>query len=120
MSVVSAIVYAVAIMGEFQGLLLPALVSVIFFFFFYVLDSLICWRVRYEAPEELSTFYTAVSGFRMLLALGLLFVYYITLSDKFGMKNFVVVFLAYYFVMLGMHSIFFSYVSNGGDKLNKL
>ena len=120
MSVVSAIVYAVAIMGEFQGLLLPALVSVIFLLVFNVLEIFIWRKVAYKAPEQLTTFYTAVSGFRMLLALGLLFVYYITLSDKFGMKNFVVVFLAYYFVMLGMHSIFFSYVSNGGDKLNKL
>ena len=120
MSVVSAIVYAVAIMGEFQGLLLPALVSVIFLLVFNVLEILIWRKVAYKASEQLTTFYTAVSGFRMLLALGLLFVYYITLSDKFGMKNFVVVFLAYYFVMLGMHSIFFSYVSNGGDKLNKL
>lgn len=120
MSVVSAIVYAVAIMGEFQGLLLPALVSVIFLLVFNVLEILIWRKVAYKVPEQLTTFYTAVSGFRMLLALGLLFVYYITLSDKFGMKNFVVVFLAYYFVMLGMHSIFFSYVSNGGDKLNKL
>ena len=119
-SLVSVVIYAVAILGDFQGLRMPATVSVVFSLVVNVADILVWRKIACKAPEHLTTFYTAVSGFRMLLALALLLVSYLTMSDKSGMVAFVTVFLAYYFVMLGLHSIFFSLVSNNSDKLNKL
>ena len=118
-AVVSAVVYAVSTLGGYQGLLIPAVVSVVFSLVVNVSDILVWRRLAGKAPDYLTTFYTAVSGFRMLLALALMFVYYITVSDKSGMVAFVTVFLAYYFVMLGVLAIFFSFVSNNSDKLNK-
>ncbi|MGN0221298.1 MAG: hypothetical protein ACI4BA_04150 [Prevotella sp.] len=119
LSAVSVAVYAVGVLGAFQGLMLPAVVSVTFSLVVNVSDILIWRRVASKTPDNLTTFYSAVSGFRMLLALAVMVVCYITLFDESGMMAFVIVFLAYYFVMLGLHSIFFSIVSNNSDKLNK-
>lgn len=118
-SAVSVAVYAAAVLGAFQGLLLPAVVSVAFSLVVNVSDILIWRRVASKAPDHLTTFYSAVSGFRMLLALAVMFICYVTLFDESGMMAFVIVFLVYYFVMLGLHSIFFSIVSNNSDKFNK-
>lgn len=70
------------------------------------------WRwVATSHKESLPTFFTAVSGFRLLLALGVMFVWY--LADKNDtMLQFFMVFMAYYVVSLVHHSFFFARVSN--------
>ena len=70
------------------------------------------WRwVATSHKESLPTFFTAVSGFRLLLALGVMFVWY--LADKNDtMLQFFIVFMAYYVVSLVHHSFFFARVSN--------
>ena len=70
------------------------------------------WRwVASSHKESLPTFFTAVSGFRLLLALGVMFVWY--LADKNDtMLQFFLVFMAYYVVSLVHHSFFFARVSN--------
>ena len=61
--------------------------------------------------ESLPTFFTAVSGFRLLLALGVMFGWY--LADKNDtMLQFFMVFMAYYVVSLVHHSFFFARLSN--------
>ena len=70
------------------------------------------WRwVASNHKESLPTFFTAVSGFRLLLALGVMFGWY--LADKNDtMLQFFMVFMAYYVVSLVHHSFFFSRLSN--------
>ena len=69
------------------------------------------WRyVAKHSPDSLPTFFTAVSGFRLLLALAVMFVYYAI--DKDSMLRFFLVFMAFYVVALAHHSIFFARVSN--------
>lgn len=81
-----------------------------------VADAKVWQRVTKKSPEGLTTFYTAVSGFRMLLALATMFVCYIIVGRD-AVAPYIVVMLVYYFVLLAHHSIFFSRLSNGG-KLN--
>ena len=70
------------------------------------------WRwVVSSHKESLPTFFTAVSGFRLLLALGVMFGWY--LADKNDtMLQFFMVFMAYYVVSLVHHSFFFARLSN--------
>jgi hypothetical protein len=70
------------------------------------------WRwVVSSHKESLPTFFTAVSGFRLLLALGVMFAWY--LADKNDtMLQFFMVFMAYYVVSLVHHSFFFARLSN--------
>jgi uncharacterized membrane protein len=70
------------------------------------------WRwVASSHKESLPTFFTAVSGFRLLLALGVMFAWY--LADKNDtMLQFFMVFMAYYVVSLVHHSFFFARLSN--------
>ena len=81
-----------------------------------VADALVWRKVAKTSPDSLTTFYTAVSGFRMLLALATMFVCYIIVGRD-AVAPYIVVMLVYYFVLLAHHSIFFSRLSNGG-KLN--
>ena len=91
-------------------LLVEIIVSVVF-------SLVVCWTIglvwRWVAKnhqESLPTFFTAVSGFRLLLALAVMFVYYAI--DKDSMLRFFLVFMAFYVVALAHHSIFFARVSN--------
>lgn len=70
------------------------------------------WRhIAKNSPDNLPTFFTATSGFRMLLALAVMFVYYLVVGRD-AMLTFVLVFMAFYFASLIHHSAFFARVSN--------
>ena len=73
-------------------------------------EAVIWRRVAEKNPEGLTGFYTAVSGFRMLLALGTMLVYYIIMGSE-TMMTFFLVFVAFYFVLLVHHAIYFAKVS---------
>ena len=94
-----------------DGLLIPAIVSVLFTLVVSGIIGLVWRHVAKRSPESLPTFFTAVSGFRMLLALAAMFVYYLA-CGRSAMLFFFVVFMAFYFVSLAHHSIFFARVSN--------
>ena len=94
-----------------DGLLIPAIVSVLFTLVVSGAIGLIWRRVAKRSPESLPTFFTAVSGFRMLLALAAMFVYYLVFGRS-AMLLFFVVFMVFYFVSIIHHSIFFARVSN--------
>ena len=68
-------------------------------------------RVAKKSPENLPTFYTAVSGFRLLMALGVMLVYYL-INGGDTMLVFFLVFMVFYFASLIHHSVFFARVSN--------
>ena len=70
------------------------------------------WRlVATNHPDSLPTFFTAFSGFRMLLALATMFVYYL-IAGREAMLPFFLVFIVFYVPLLIHHSIFFAKVSN--------
>ena len=94
-----------------DGLLIPAIVSVVFMLVVSGVIGLVWRRVAKRSPESLPTFFTAVSGFRLLLALAAMFVYYLVFGRS-AMLLFFVVFMVFYFVSLAHHSIFFARVSN--------
>lgn len=94
-----------------DSIITPAILSVVFTL---VLASVIglVWRcVASRSPESLPTFFMAVSGFRLLLALAVMFVYYLV-AGRSAMQAFFLVFMAFYVVSLTHHSIFFARVSN--------
>ena len=102
--------------GLLSGLMCPVAVSAVFSIVVESADALVWRRVARKSPDSLTTFYTAVSGFRMLLALATMLVCYIIVGRD-GIMPYILVLLVFYFAMLAHHSIFFSRLSNGG-KLN--
>ena len=94
----------------YLDLIIPVLISAVFTLAVYLVIGLVWRQVALSTPENLPTFLTAVSGFRLLLALAVMFVYYAI--DKDSMLRFFLVFMAFYVVALAHHSIFFARVSN--------
>jgi len=95
----------------FLDLLTPIVVGACFTLVVFVTIALVWRRVAKSSPESLPTFYMAVSGFRMLLALAVMFVYYLV-AGRDRMLSFFLVFMVYYLASLAHHSIFFARVSN--------
>ena len=92
------------------GLLLtPVLVSMCFALIVELSDAFIWKRLENKTEENKATFFMAVSGFRFLLSLLVLFVYYF-MSDRSGMIAFILLFAPYYLAVLVHHSIFFSHL----------
>lgn len=92
-------------------LLWPTVISVFFTLVVAGVIGVVWARIAKQSPESLPTFFTAVSGFRLLLALAVMFVYYLV-NGRDSMLSFFLVFMVFYFVSLGHHSIFFAKVSN--------
>lgn len=94
-----------------DSLLWPLVVSAVF----TIVVSSVCgkvWRrIAKQSPDSLPTFYTASSGFRLLLGLAVMFVYYLV-AGRPAMLVFVLVFMAFYIVSLLHHSVFFARVMN--------
>jgi hypothetical protein len=87
---------------------------IVSFMFVLVVDiaSVFIWRwVTLKHSDMLPTFFTALSGARLLLALAVMFVWYLTDAND-SMLHFFLVFMAFYVVSLVHHSIFFARVSN--------
>ena len=95
----------------FLDLLTPAIVSVAFTLVVCGTIGIVWHYVAKNSPDSLPTFFTAVSGFRLLLALAVMFVYYLV-DNQNSMLRFFVVFIAFYFAMLAHHSIFFARINN--------
>ena len=95
----------------FLDLLTPIIVSVAFSLVTCVAIAQIWKRVAQNSPDSLPTFFTAVSGFRLLLALAVMFVYYLV-DNQNSMLRFFMVFIVFYFGMLIHHSIFFARINN--------
>ena len=94
-----------------DDLLTPTIIATVFTLVVSAAIGMIWRRIAKRSPESLPTFFTAVSGFRMLLALAVMFIYYLVFGRS-AMLLFIVVFLVFYFVSLAHHSIFFARVSN--------
>lgn len=113
----SAVVWGVKMIFGLHDIIVPLVVSAAFSLVVECADGLVWRRVAGRFADNLPTFYTAVSGFRMLLALGTMFVYWLVCGAE-NIRTFFFVFAAYYILLLAHHSIFFAGVSNSIDKLN--
>ena len=93
------------------GMTTPVWVSTGFSMFFLITFSLL-WRwVSKEKKESLTTLYSVVSGFRMVLALFTLFICFLVVGRD-AMVPYVLVFMAFYLIMVGFHTIYFSRITN--------
>lgn len=92
-------------------LLVPVIVSAAFTLVVSTALAVIWREVATKSPDSLPTFFTAASAFRMLLALAVMFVYYLV-NGRDAMLVFFLVFMAFYLVSLIHHSVFFARVSN--------
>lgn len=115
----SAAIFAVKHIMALDGVLAPMIVSAAFSLVIEYTDALVWRTVAKRSQESLPTFYTAVSGFRMLLALVTMFVYWL-IEGRETMLVFFLVFAVYYILLLGHHSVFFGGVSNSCDKTNSV
>ena len=101
----------VANVYQTSGIIIPLVVSSLFVLVTEVASAFL-WRwVAVKHSDMLPSFFTGVSGFRFLLALVVMFVWYLA-TNRQAIVTFFVVFLIFYFVSLIHHSIFFSRVSN--------
>lgn len=89
----------------------PLTVSCIFMLTVGSVIAFIWKKVAISSPDSLTTFFTAVSGFRMLLALMTLLGCYIAVGRD-NMDAYVIVFLLFYLASLAHHSIFFARINN--------
>ncbi len=96
---------------RFDVMLTPLIVSAVFSLAVDTADAAVWRRVAERSPESLTTFYTAVSGFRMLLALVTMLVYYLVAGSD-AMLVFFLVFMAFYVMLLIHHTAFFAKVSD--------
>ena len=93
------------------NLMTPIWVSTGFSVVFLVAFAFL-WRwISKSKKESLTTLYSLVSGFRMVLALFTLFVCYLVVGRD-AMVPYVVVFMVFYLIMVGFHTIYFSRITN--------
>ena len=79
---------------------------------FFLITVSLLWRwVSKEKKESLTTLYSVVSGFRMVLALFTLFICFLVVGRD-AMVPYVLVFMAFYLIMVGFHTIYFSRITN--------
>lgn len=106
----NVVVLVVSHLWNFEGVLIPMVVSTLFALVMDVTAALV-WRwVATKHPKMLTSFFTAVSGFRFFIAMILMAVWYF-ISTRQEMMTFIMVFLLFYIASLLHHSIFFSRVS---------
>lgn len=102
---------SVMTLGIVGDITMPLTVSWIFMLTVGFVVSLIWKKVAISSPESLPTFFTAVSGFRMLLALFTLFGCYIAVGrDNIG--EYLIIFMVFYLVSLAHHAMFFARINN--------
>ena len=99
LAVVTLIPILLSLLTNVGDLTAPTIVALVFAAVVETVDALVWGKVRQAGEDGLPTFYTAVSGFRMLLALATLVVCYF-------------VFIGYYFAIMTHHSVFFARISN--------
>lgn len=98
----------------FDDFTIAAMIVCVAFSVFVELAYVMIWvKVRKSAPDMLTSFYTAASGFRMLLALATMGIYYVATDD--GMLTFLIIFAIYYFLMLAHNTFFFARLTNSDN-----
>lgn len=96
---------------DIPGMMAPLIVSAVFMLVVDMADVAVWRLIAKRAPSYLPTFYTSVSAFRMLLALAVMFVYYL-IAGRGAMLIFFLTFMVFYLASLIHHAVFFAKVSN--------
>ena len=92
-------------------LMSPIWVSTVFSLIF-LLGFAVLWRwVVRKHKDSVTTLYSVVSGFRMLMALFTLFIVFLVVG-RAAMLPYVLIFMIFYLVMVAYHSIYFSRITN--------
>lgn len=92
--------------GLSKALTVPLLVCAVYAMVVEIADGAIWARVAKRSPESLPQFFMAVSGFRMLSALAVLFGYYLA-AGRNAMLVFFMVFAVFYVAVMVHHTLFF-------------
>lgn len=111
LTVVTLIPVLLSLLTNVGNLTVPTIVALLFAVVVESVDALVWGKVKRAGDDGLPTFYTAVSGFRMLLALATLVVCYFVVGRD-AMMEYCLVFMGYYFVIMTHHSVFFARISN--------
>ncbi len=105
-----AVVLTIMYVWGLEELLTPLIVSAVFSLVVDTADAIIWRKVAKSSPDSLPSFHTAVSGFRMLLALAVMLVYYLVAGSDV-MLPFFLVFFAFYVALMAHHAWFFTRLS---------
>lgn len=111
LAAVTLIPVLLSLLTNVGNLTVPTIVALLFAVVVESVDALVWGKVRQAGDGGLPTFYTAVSGFRMLLALATLVVCYFVVGRD-AMMEYCLVFMGYYFTIMIHHSVFFARISN--------
>lgn len=111
----SLAVVSLSLFAHVDGLARPLAVSAVFALVVELADIAIWSRVAGGEGKMLPTFFSAVSGFRLLLGLAVLVGCYIAVGRD-AMREYVLVFMVFYLWLIIHHSVFFSRVSNTHTK----
>ena len=107
---------SLAMLAHIEGLAAPLTVGVVFSLVVEVADVLIWRKVKKSGSEDaLVTFFSALSGFRMLLALATMGGCWLVVG-RAAMTKYVLVFLVFYLWIIIHHSTFFMRMSNSHPK----
>lgn len=96
---------------SYPSVTLPLIVSAVYALFVEI-GAVTAWRkVATEAPDSLPSVFLAISGGRFMLALVVMFVYFL-LVGKGDMLTFVLIFAAFYLSAVLHHTLFFTHKHN--------
>ena len=99
---------------SYPSVTLPLIVSAVYALFVEI-GAVTAWRkVANEAPDSLPSVFLAISGGRFMLALGVMFVYFLLVgkTGKGDMLTFVLIFAAFYLSAVLHHTLFFTHKHN--------
>ena len=105
--VLSLIAFIVMKVWYLNEILTPLIISVVFSLTVENVGIMIWKGMAKRSPESLPTFFMGVSGFRMLLGIVVMFIYYLV-ADSRTMLVFFCVFAAFYVTLLVHHTTFFA------------
>jgi len=108
--VLNLIVLLATRIWDIGNVTIPLIVSTCYMLVLELTVALVFRWVAKKHPKMLTSFITAVSGFRFFVAIVIMGVWY-AISGRQEMMTFVIVFLFFYLTALIHHSVFFSRVS---------
>lgn len=105
--------FAVSIIQKFTviNLFAPMVISSLFMWIAGIIIILVWKHYETKNPESLPMFFMAVSGFKMLAAIGTLFLCYLAIGGE-SIRWIVILFVIYYVIFLAHHAIFFAKINN--------
>lgn len=110
-SLCAALFFLLLLMAsQYPSLVLPLAVSAVYALVVEVADAVTWRKVAAGSPDSMPTFFMAVSGLRFMVALVVMFVYFL-LAGKTGkadMGTFILIFALFYVAVLLHHTLFFA------------